>query len=479
MSPAFVALSIVALAIVATILLALANVRRISLDPAEYIVGGRTFGALFLWILLGGEVYTSFTFLGAAGWAYGLGAPAYYIPAYGTCGFIIGYFLLPAIWRVGKERNLLTIGDFFASMYGSRPLGSVVAVIASVMAIPYVTLQLTGLQKILTIAGYGAFDAKAAVAVAFLAIALFVFSAGLRGTAWASVVKDALMIGAIIFAGILLPLHFFGSPAAMFDRIVAAHPERLILAGPTAPKGSLWYVSTVLLTSIGFFMGSHSFSAVYSARSGDALRRNAVAMPVYQVLILLVFFAGFSASVVVPGLKDTDLSFLALVQRYYAPTLLGAVCAAGALAALVPASAILLGASASLTKNVLGDVFGIATSDVARTSATRITVLLIAVLALILWFFYNDTLVSLLLLVYSGITQFAPGAIAAFLWPRATTAGVWTGLIGGLIAAAIFTYGNLPTFGVNPGFVALVFNVVLLIGVSLAKPRVTSSQAGA
>ena len=101
---AAIALTIVAVVIVGTIALALYGVRRVKMDPQQYIVGGRSFGTVFLWVLLAGEIYTSFTFLGMAGWAYGMGAPAYYIFAYGTCAFVIGYFLLPAIWRVGKER---------------------------------------------------------------------------------------------------------------------------------------------------------------------------------------------------------------------------------------------------------------------------------------------------------------------------------------------------------------------------------------
>ena len=92
------------------------------------------------------------------------------------------------------------------------------------MIVPYVSLQLSGLQILLRIAGYGAYDATAAVCIAFIILALFVFSAGLRGTAWASVVKDVLVLGAVIFAGIAIPIRFFGSPSAMFDRVLAIAP---------------------------------------------------------------------------------------------------------------------------------------------------------------------------------------------------------------------------------------------------------------
>ncbi|MBV8223163.1 MAG: sodium:solute symporter family protein, partial [Candidatus Eremiobacteraeota bacterium] len=283
--PAAVALSIVAVVVFGTIAFASLSVRRINMNPHEYIVGGRSFGTIFLWVLLAGEIYTSFTFLGMAGWAYGFGAPAYYILAYGTCGYIIGYFLLPPIWRAGKERGLLTVGDFFADRYGSHALGAAVGAIGFFLLVPYVALQLSGLQNLLSVAGYGTYDATTAVAIGFVLIAAFVFLTGLRGTAWASIVKDALVLGAVVFAGIAIPVQFFGSPAGMIDQVLRAHPNTLVLAAGMAPRGTVWYVTTVALTAIGFYMGPQSFAAVYSARSENTLRRNAMLLPFYQIVM--------------------------------------------------------------------------------------------------------------------------------------------------------------------------------------------------
>ena len=225
-SGATVALTIVAVVVFGTIVFALLGVRRIKMDPSQYIVGGRSFGTLFLWVLLAGEIYTTFTFLGIAGLSYSQGAPAFYAMAYGTCAYIIGYFLTPAIWRVAKEHDLLTGPDFFEVRYRSRALGVGVAVLQFVMIVPYVALQLSGLQILLRIAGYGTYNATASVCIAFIVLALFVFSAGLRGTAWASVVKDVFVLGAVIFAGIAIPVRFFGSPAAMFDHVLAQRIRR-------------------------------------------------------------------------------------------------------------------------------------------------------------------------------------------------------------------------------------------------------------
>jgi solute:Na+ symporter, SSS family len=467
-----IALGIVAAILVGTIAFALWSVRRVKMDPAQFIVGGRSFGTLFLWVLLAGEIYTSFTFLGAAGWAYGFGAPAFYILAYGTCGYAIAYFLLPKIWRVAKDRNLLTGPDFFADRYGSRLFGVLVAVVQFVLVVPYVTLQLTGLQTLLTIAGYDRFNATTTVAAAFVLVALFTFSAGLRGTAWASVTKDVLVLGAVLFAGIVIPMQFFGSPAAMFDQLLREHPAMLTLQ-PGSAHGPEWFVTTVLLTTTGFCMGPHSWNATYSAASDNTLRRNAMLLPLYQVVLMFVFFAGFAALLIAPGLHDTkvDQSFLLVVQRYYPPWVMGVVAAAGSLAALIPASALLLASASIFSKNVLSDAMGLATSDRSRTLATRVLVIVVCLFALFFWLEEKKTIVELLLLYYNGITQFAPAVFAAFWWRRATVWGVGAGIVVGLASAIYFTNATVPLAGVNPGFAALLLNVVVMIAVSLATPK--------
>ena len=220
----------------------------------------------FLWVLLAGEIYTSFTFLGAAGWTYTFGAPAFYIMAYGTCGYIFYYFLFPWIWRLGKEHDLLTLPDLIQVRYNSRLLSTSWRSSRSLALIPYITLQLSAL-KYVSHGGRPRGDRPGLGAcVAFSLIIAFVFVTGLRGTAWASIIKDALVIGALIFVGVAIPMQFFGSPATLFDQVLRAHPDHLVLGGLTAPKGSLWYVSTVLLTGLGFFSGPQSIAAIFSAK---------------------------------------------------------------------------------------------------------------------------------------------------------------------------------------------------------------------
>jgi SSS family solute:Na+ symporter len=472
-SDAATALAIVAITVLGTIAFALNSVRRIKMDPAQYIVAGRSFGTIFLWVLLAGEIYTTFTFLGVAGLTYAAGAPAFYAIAYGTCAYCIGYFLTPAVWRIAKEHDLLTGPDFFEHCYRSRALGVGVALLQFVMIVPYVALQLSGLQILLRIAGYGSYNATASVCIAFILLALFVFSAGLRGTAWASVVKDIFVLGAVLFAGIGITQRFFGSPGTLFAKLYQTHPQLLTIPLGTAPHGLYWFISTIALSALGFYMGPQSWNAIYSARSGDTLRRNAMLLPIYQALLGLMLLAGFCSVLVVPGLKGTDVdqSFLLVVQRYYPAWALGLVAAAGALAALVPASALLLAAASVAMKNIAGDVFGLGRTDASRTRITRILVLVVAVLALAVWLLAGRTVVELLLLYYNGVTQCAPGVFAAFLWPRATALGVGAGIGAGLLVAIPLAALSINPWGVNAGLIGLAANVVVLCAASYAFPN--------
>lgn len=462
---AIIALSVVGVILLGTIALGVWGVRRVHMDPQQLIVGGRSFGTLLLWVLLAGEIYSSFTFLGAAGWAYGKGAPAFYILCYGPVAYILSYFMGPLIWRVSRERNLLTGPDFFVAQYGSRLLGVGVALVSVVFIVPYTTLQLSGIQVLLRIAGYDSFHSTVAVGTAFALIILFVFLCGLRGVAWASVVKDVLVLVAVIFAGVWLPVHFFGSPKAVIDRVLAAHPGWLTLSSDLSARGTTWFVSTVVLTALGFYMWPHSMAALYSAQSEEPIRRNAIYLPFYQLLLLLVYFAGWTALLLIPGLqgKAADESFMLVVQRYYPPWVLGGVAAAGCLAGLVPASVQLLAAASILSKNVLADQFGIAREARAQTWATRGLVLLVAGAAFVFWLTAQTTLVGLLLIAYNGITQLFPGVALSFLPRRPGALSVGMGIATGiLVLISAAARGVSVVSGLNVGLVALGANTAAL-----------------
>ncbi len=471
-----IALAIVVVIIAGTIAFALFNLKRGRVDPAEYAIGGRSFGTIFLWVLLAGEIYTAFTFLGAAGWIYLHGAAAYYIPAYGTIGYLVGYALLPRIRRLGAERGLVTAPDLLANYYQSAQLGTLAAIFYVVLALPYVTLQLSGLQIVLSSAGYGWLNGAIGAAVAFTAIALFTFTAGLRGTAWASLIKDGLVLAVVLFAGIAIPIHFFGSLGGMFTQLQRTNPALLTLQHGDAPLGQVWFVTTVLFTGIGFYMGPHSIAATFSARSDNTLRRNAMLLPLYSIVLVVIFFAGYAALLLVPGLHGhaADRSFLLVIARYYPPWVMGFVAGAGALAALVPSSAIILACAAIAVRNIVRPAFPGRINERNETFAMRLAVIAISTAALLAWWFAPETLGSLLLVYYSGITQFLPGVVGAAFGVRIRGIAVTLGLLAGVATAALLTYA-LAHLGFNPGFGGLIVNLAVIAAVEMLLPKTKTS----
>lgn len=469
MSASAVALTVAAIIVAAAIAAGLIGAYRKIANPGEYLVAGRSLGSVLLWLLLAGEIYTAFTFLGMAGWAYGKGAPAYYILCYGPAAYIIGYFTMPLFWNVAKRYGLLTIGDFFAKRYESKALGAFIGLAGFVFLVPYVTLQMTGLQLLISIAGGGDVNVIGAVFLGVSVIAVFVFVTGLRGSAWTSVVKDAVVLAGVVFAGIIMPIQLFGSPAAVIAKVEALKPAWLTLS--TAPIGlnTTWFVSTVALNAVAFFLFPQTLMAVYAAKSADALRRNYVFLPLYQVMTVLMLFAGLTALLLIPGLSGphVDEAFLRVVARREPPWLLGAIVGAGSLAALVPVSVQLLGASGLVAKNVYADVFAPSASDAQRTLIARVLVVVLAALALIVWYKLQTTLVELLLVAYNGMAQFIPGAFSAFWWQRATAWGVAAGIGAGVLLLVLAANATMP-WGINIGVIAVVVNWIIFALVSLA-----------
>jgi solute:Na+ symporter, SSS family len=441
------------------------------MDLEEWTVGGRGFGVVLLFLLSAGEVYTTFAFLGASGWAYSRGGPTLYVLAYLTLASVVSFFILPEIWEAGRRHGMQTQSDFFTGRYGNRYLAGIVCLVGIASFVPYLQLQLTGVGIIVEVASFGAIGRTPAMAVAVVLLVAFVFAGGVRAVAWVSVVKDALMLLAAFAIGIGVPLIHFGGIGAMFAALAHAHPRHLTMPGATTNLGHAWYISTVLLTSLGLYMWPHMFAATFTARSADALRRNAVVMPLYSLTLAFMFFAGFAAVLIVPRLSDGDLALLTVVRQSFPPWFLGIIGGAGALTAMVPAAILILTAATLFAKNLFRPLFApdMSDDDVARLA--RATVVVLGLVSLAIAASSSTTLVSLLLMGYAGVSQFFPGVVLGLYWRRITTAGVLAGLVSGVAAAVVLMLAHHdPVFGLSAGFVALCLNFLIAVCTSLLTP---------
>jgi solute:Na+ symporter, SSS family len=441
----------------------LAGVRR-QMDLEQWTVGGRGFGAVLVFLLMAGETYTTFAFLGASGWAYSRGGPALYVLAYLPLAYAVSFFILPQLWQAGRVYGMQTQSDFFGIRYGNKYLAAFVCIVGIVCFVPYVELQITGLGIILSVASFDAIGRTPAMLICVVLLVGFVFTSGVRAVAWVSVVKDVLMVIAAVCIGIGIPVIHFGGLGPMFSALAEVRPAHLTMPGATTNLGHAWYISTVLLTSLGFYMWPHAFGATFTARSADTLRRNAVVMPLYTLTLVFIFFAGFATVLLVPGMPNGDLALLTVVRQTFPPWFVGVIGGAGALTAMVPAAIFILTAATLFAKNLYRPLFAPAMSDDQVARLARVMVVVLGAISLWLAIFSSTTLVSLLLTGYAGVTQFFPGVILGLYWKRVRTVPVFAGMIVGVVTAAFLMLSHHdPVFGVSAGFLALCVNFAIAV----------------
>jgi solute:Na+ symporter, SSS family len=307
---------------------------------------------------------------------------------------------------------------------------------------------------------------------------------GIRGSAYTAVVKDILILGVVLFLGIYLPLHLYGGIGPMFEQIAAAKPGFLVL--PASGQSVAWFISTVLLTAVGFFMWPQSFAAAYSAKDARVFRRNAIVLPIYQLILLFVFFVGFAAVLQVPGLKgaDTNLALFKLAAQEFSPAVVGLIGAAGVFTALVPGSLIAMTAAMLLSKNLIGRLRPEAT-DAQTVALAKWLVPVVMLVAVYFTLTGNATIVTMLLVGYSF-----PAVVVSLMGRNpATPAGAFAGILVGAVVAAVlsFTHATIGSLfpalpqairDLNVGIIALAANIVALVAVSaVSRPRTVSADA--
>jgi solute:Na+ symporter, SSS family len=443
----------------------------------EWAVGGRHFGAVLVFMLMAGEVYTTFTFLGASGFAYGGGGAAFYILGYLTLAYVFSYFLLPKIWRYGRTHGLVTQPDFFARKYDSPALGVLVAVMGSIALLPYVVLQLTGLGIIVEVASYGVVPKAAAMIIGAVVVTLYGSLAGVRGSTWTAIVKDIMIVVVVVFLGLYLPIHYLGGVGKMFAAVDAA--KHGFLALPAHGHNVAWFVSTMLLTACGVMMWPQHFAAAFTARSANAFRKNAVLLPLYQLVLLFVFFVGFTALMVVPGLKGaaTNMALLKISVATFPAWMVGIIGATGVLTALVPGSILIMSIATLISRNLVA-AFSARRSDEGTVRLAKFLVPVIAAIGCYFAIAGSSTIVALLLIGFSFVSQLFPGVVLSLRERNpATKEGVFAGIVAGGGTMAYFTLGHeglgkllpgLPDVvkDINVGVIALLVNVAVLAVIS-------------
>jgi SSS family solute:Na+ symporter len=328
----------------------------------EWGLGGRRFGTVITWFLVGGDAYTAYTFVAIPALAYGAGATAFFAVPYTIIVYPILFVFFPRLWNVCHKHGYITSGDFVRGRFGNRWLALAVTVTGILATMPYIALQLVGLQVVigaLGVSGSGLM-ADMPLLIAFLILAAFTYSSGLRAPASIAIVKDILIYITAITALIVVPMQLGG-----FGKIFAAVPaSKVLLAvpGPNSTGSYGAYASLALGSALALFLYPHSLTGILSANSSRAIRRNAALLPSYSfmlgMLALLGFFAIAAGVGSMPEFKEgfhqfgNNFSVPALFLHSFPAWFVGVAFAAIGIGALVPAAIMSIAAANLYTRNI-------------------------------------------------------------------------------------------------------------------------------
>src|SRR5580658_4773910 len=275
---------------------AAARWRRGDLDQLhEWGLGGRRFGTLITWFLVGGDLYTAYTFIAVPALAFGAGALAFFAVPYTIVVYPLLFLIFPRLWNVCAKRGYITGSDFVRGRFGNRWLALAITVTGIAATMPYIALQLVGIQVVigaLGVSGTG-FMADLPLIIAFVVLAAFTYSSGLRAPASIAIVKDILIYITAFAIIIIIPIQLGG-----FGRIFAAvPPQKLLLAVPGAHSTGAYsaYATLALGSALALFLYPHSLTGILAASSGGAIRRNAALLPGYSFVLGLLALIGFFA----------------------------------------------------------------------------------------------------------------------------------------------------------------------------------------
>ncbi|MDL9980653.1 monocarboxylate uptake permease MctP [Microbacterium sp. ASV49] len=431
-----------------------------SLD--EWGLGGRGFGTWVTWFLLGGDLYTAYTFVAvpAAMWASGAVSGFFAVP-YTIVLYPIVFVLMSRLWSVSHRHGYVTPADFVGGRYGSRALSLAVAITGIVATMPYIALQLVGIKAVLTVLGLGSntnpFMADLPLIIAFVVLAAYTYTGGLRAPALIAIVKDVLIYVAIVVAIIYLPTKFGG-----WEGIFGAAEHKLSQTNPATgnPFGAVIpgaasfnaYWTLALGSAMALFMYPHSITGVLSTKSRNTIRRNSMVLPLYSLLLGFLALLGYVA--IKAGTVPVDVNgsinaqlvvpqlFLDSFPGWFAGIALGAI----AIGALVPAAIMSIAASNLFTRNIYKDFFKKDANPKQEANVSKLVSLLVKLGALVFVLGMDQSsAINLQLLGGIWILQTFP-AIVAGLYTR--WFNKWALLIGW---AAGIAYGTVMAYNViNP-----------------------------
>lgn len=338
----------------------------------EWGLGGRKFGSWITWFLIGGDLYTAYTFVAVPALVFGAGAMGFFALPYTVILYPIVFLPVLRLWSVSRTHGYVTPADFVRGRYGSTVLALIVAVTGILATMPYIALQLVGLEAVLRTMGINGsgFVGHLPLFIAFLVLALYTYKSGLRAPALIAFVKDILIYIVIIVAVIYLPSKL-GGWSSIFDaakeKLETPNPATGKPAGSTllTPNNQLQYATLALGSALALFLYPHSATGILASRGRNVIKRNMIALPAYSFLLGLLALLGYVAikagsKPIVngsTGRPDTNTIVPVLFDGQFSDWFAGFAFAAIGIGALVPAAIMSIAAANLWTRNIYKEYF--------------------------------------------------------------------------------------------------------------------------
>lgn len=448
---------------------------RDSSSISEFAVAGGQLGLVVMWFLMGGAVFSAFSFLGAPGWAYAKGAPAFYIITYTAFAILPWYIIGPKINKIGRKFNLYTVAGFMHGRYKGKTLPILIGIISVFAFIQYLATQLTGMAHIFNIMTQGRIPFWLGALLAYGIVVIYVATGGLRAAAWSDVFQGLLMIIISWVVGLAIVNQLHGGTTEMFSNIIQDKPGFLEIGREGSSMSPITYTTTILVSIFGFLMWPHLFSKSYASKA-ITIKQTVLVYPIFALFLIPLLLVGFAAiNVVDPSQIDSPdqiLLYLITVVMSMPGWVYGLVGAGALAAAMSSADAITHSASLEFTDGVVKNVWT-NLSDKKTLLIMRVGIFVIGGLAYYVTIFGGQGLIALLLGAYGSIVQFAPGVYSALYWKRVTAPAVISGLIVGTLLNYYYQLiAESTLMGINPGILGLIANIIILVVASyLTKPQ--------
>lgn len=442
----------------------------------EWGLGGRQFGTWITWFLIGGDIYTAYTMIAVPALVYAVGAFGFFAMPYTIIIYPFVFAVMPILWKVARENNYVTAADVVHGRYGSRPLELAVALTGVIATMPYIALQLIGMETIIHALGL---KGEIPLILAFLILAFYTYSSGLRAPALIAFVKDTMIYIVVIAATALIPLKL-GGYGAVFDAADAAFKAKGSGGILLAPSQYVPYLTLAFGSALALFMYPHALTAIFASSGAKTIRRNAMLLPTYSLVLGLLALMGYMGHAAGLTLSNNNDVVPALFKTLFPGWFAGFAFAAIAIGALVPAAVMSIGAANLFTRNFWKAYVdpGVTPAGEAQVAKTASLVVKVGALLVIL-FLPTQFAIDLQLLGGLWILQTFPSVIFGLYtgWFRASglLAGWAIGFFGGTWLVWLNNYKPLHTlaFGetrvaVYSGLLALAANILVASLVSAA-----------